>query len=133
MAEEQSKAQAGAKALSEPVRVGGSAAEATLSGGELAWRPTGGGGGGGEAGRLELESEVLGVRVDGRALRVATFARGDDAAAAAARPATCGGGERRREREREREVVVEMESEEAAAAWGDAMRDRLASLGKFTD
>nr|BAC20872.1 putative sphingosine kinase [Oryza sativa Japonica Group]BAD30563.1 putative sphingosine kinase [Oryza sativa Japonica Group] len=128
MAEEQSKAQAGAKALSEPVRVGGSAAEATLSGGELAWRPTGGGGGGGEAGRLELESEVLGVRVDGRALRVATFARGDDAAAAAARPATCGGGERRREREREREVVVEMESEEAAAAWGDAMRDRLASL-----
>jgi sphingosine kinase len=82
---------------------------------------------------LELESEVLGVRVDGRALRVATFARGDDAAAAAARPATCGGGERRREREREREVVVEMESEEAAAAWGDAMRDRLASLGKFTD
>lgn len=39
MAEEQSKAQAGAKALSEPVRVGGSAAEATLSGGELAWRP----------------------------------------------------------------------------------------------
>uniref|UniRef100_A0A0E0I2D4 DAGKc domain-containing protein n=1 Tax=Oryza nivara TaxID=4536 RepID=A0A0E0I2D4_ORYNI len=128
MAEEQSKAQAGAKALSEPVRVGGSAAEATLSGGELAWRPTGGGGGGGEAGRLELESEVLGVRVDGRALRVATFARGDDAAAAAARPATCGGGERRRERERE--VVVEMESEEAAAAWRDAMRDRLASLGR---
>uniref|UniRef100_A0A0E0ALF4 DAGKc domain-containing protein n=1 Tax=Oryza glumipatula TaxID=40148 RepID=A0A0E0ALF4_9ORYZ len=128
MAEEQSKAQAGAKALSEPVRVGGSAAEATLSGGELAWRPTGGSGGGGEAGRLELESEVLGVRVDGRALRVATFARGDDAAAAAARPATCGGGERRRERERE--VVVEMESEEAAAAWGDAMRDRLASLGR---
>uniref|UniRef100_A0A0D3GSF6 DAGKc domain-containing protein n=2 Tax=Oryza TaxID=4527 RepID=A0A0D3GSF6_9ORYZ len=128
MAEEQSKAQAGAKALSEPVRVGGSAAEATLSGGELAWRPTGGGGGGGEAGRMELESEVLGVRVDGRALRVATFARGDDAAAAAARPATCGGGERRRERERE--VVVEMESEEAAAAWGDAMRDRLASLGR---
>uniref|UniRef100_A0A0E0LM81 DAGKc domain-containing protein n=1 Tax=Oryza punctata TaxID=4537 RepID=A0A0E0LM81_ORYPU len=127
MAEPQSAAAgAGAKALSEPVRVGGSAAEATLSGGELAWRPSGGGGG--EGRRLELESEVLGVRVDGRALRVATFARGDEAAAAA-RPATCGSG-RGGGGGRTREVVVEMESEEAAATWGDAMRDSLSSLGR---
>uniref|UniRef100_A0A0D9X0C2 DAGKc domain-containing protein n=1 Tax=Leersia perrieri TaxID=77586 RepID=A0A0D9X0C2_9ORYZ len=114
-----------AKALSESVRVGGSAAEATLSGGELAWRPSGGGG---ERRSLELDSEVLGVRVDGRALKVATCARGDEAAAAS-RPVTCGGG-RGGGDGRVREVVVEMESEEAAATWGDAMRDRLAALGR---
>nr|TKW35302.1 hypothetical protein SEVIR_2G364000v2 [Setaria viridis] len=104
-----------AEALTEPARINGAAAEATLSGGELAWRPAAAGGGGGEGQerRLELESEVLGCRVEGRKLRVATFA-------------ASGGGDG----ERPSAVVLEMESEDAAARWGDAIRDRLASLGR---
>lgn len=117
------------EALTEPARINGAAAEATLSGGELAWRPAAAGGGGGEGQerRLELESGVLGCRVEGRKLRVATFAAsgGGDGERPSAAPSGGvgkgggGGGE----------VVLEMESEDAAARWGDAIRDRLASLG----
>ncbi|KAG8099666.1 hypothetical protein GUJ93_ZPchr0013g34700 [Zizania palustris] len=117
-------------ALSQTVRIDGSAAEATFSAGALAWRPSGGGG---ERRRLELDSEVLGVRVEGRALKVATFSSGDEAGAGrsslSSRPLARGGGRARGDR-RKGEVVVEMESEEAAATWGDAMRDHLASLGR---
>ncbi|XP_062187759.1 sphingosine kinase 1-like [Phragmites australis] len=108
--------------LAESVRINGAAAEATLSGGELAWRP---GDGGGIQRQLELESEVLGCRVEGRKLKVAIFASsGGDGDGGGAK----GGGEGTRRRRGE--VVLEMESEDAAARWGDAMRDRLASLGR---
>ncbi|CAL5062169.1 unnamed protein product [Urochloa decumbens] len=123
-----------AEALAEPARINGAAAEATLSGGELAWRPAGGGGGGEvQERRLELESEVLGCQVEGRKLRVSTFAAsggGDGerpSALACGGGAKGGGGDGSRRRG---EVVLEMESEDAAARWGDAIRDRLASLGR---
>ncbi|KAL5198621.1 hypothetical protein ABZP36_002133 [Zizania latifolia] len=118
------------KDMSGSVRIDDSAAEATLCGGLLAWGPSSGGG---ERRRLELDSEVLGVRVDGRALKVATFESGDEAGAwrssSSRRPMACGGGRGGGDR-RKGEVVVEMESEEAAATWGDAMRDHLALLGR---
>ncbi|CAN6219241.1 unnamed protein product [Urochloa humidicola] len=123
-----------AEALAEPARINGAAAEATLSGGELAWRPVAGGGGGEvQEWRLELESEVLGCRVEGRNLRVATFAGSGGGDGERASALACGGGgkggggdgSRRRG-----EVVLEMESEDAAARWGDAIRDRLAGLGR---
>ncbi|CAD6217620.1 unnamed protein product [Miscanthus lutarioriparius] len=63
-----------AEVLTESVRVNSTEVEATLRGGELAWRPAGGGNGEGQERRLELESEVLGCRVDGRKLKFATFA-----------------------------------------------------------
>ncbi|KAJ1291437.1 hypothetical protein BS78_02G315500 [Paspalum vaginatum] len=121
-----------AEVLSESVRVNGTAAEATLAGGELAWRPAGGGGEGKER-RLELDSEILGCRVDGRKLKFATFA--SRTGANGERPSSLarggggkgGGGDRNRRRG---EVVVEMETEDAAARWGDGIRDRLASLGR---
>lgn len=117
-----------ADALVESVRVDGAAAEATLSDAELAWRPSGRVRDGAGRRKLELESDVLGFRVDGRALKVATFARWDEAGVGRPpSPLGCGGaggGDRRRG-----EVVVEMESEEAAERWGDAMRDRFVSLG----
>ncbi|CAM0906284.1 unnamed protein product [Alopecurus aequalis] len=113
-----------AETLVESVRVNGSAAEATLSGTELAWRPTSAVRDGGGRLKLELDSDVLGFQVEGRALKVLTFASGDEAGAS---PLGCGGrgGSRRRG-----EVVVEMESEEAAERWGDTMRDRFAALGR---
>ncbi|PNT74939.1 hypothetical protein BRADI_1g24730v3 [Brachypodium distachyon] len=118
-----------ADALVESVRVDGAAAEATLSDAELAWRPSGRVRDGAGRRKLELESDVLGFRVDGRALKVATFARWDEAGVGRPpSPLGCGGaggGDRRRG-----EVVVEMESEEAAERWGDAMRDRFVSLGR---
>ncbi|KAL6656772.1 hypothetical protein ACP70R_004552 [Stipagrostis hirtigluma subsp. patula] len=115
------------EALACSARINGASTEAILSGGELSWRAAGG-----EGRRLELESEVLGCRVEGRKLRVSTFASGGGYGE---RPSAlaCGGGKggsgdgRRRRRG---EVVVEMESEAAAAQWGDAIRDRLASLGR---
>lgn len=121
-----------AEVLTESVRVNGTAAEATLTGGELAWRPAGGDGQGKER-RLELESEVLGCRVDGRKLKFATFAA--SAGGNGERPSAlaCGGGGKAGGGDRNRrrgEVVVEMENEDAAARWGDSIRDRLASLGR---
>ncbi|XP_047069905.1 sphingosine kinase 1-like [Lolium rigidum] len=114
-----------AETLVEPARVNGSTAEATLSGTELAWRPTGAVRDGGERRKLELESDILGFQVEGRVLKVATFARGDDARPPS--PLGCGGGGGDRKRG---EVVVEMESEEAAQRWGDAIGDRFAALGR---
>uniref|UniRef100_A0ACD5UZC2 Uncharacterized protein n=1 Tax=Avena sativa TaxID=4498 RepID=A0ACD5UZC2_AVESA len=114
-----------AETLVEPARVNGSAAEATLSGTELAWRPTGPVRDGGGSRKLELESDVLGFQVEGRALKVATFTRGDEARPQS--PLGCGGGGGDRKRG---EVVVEMESEDAAQRWGDAIRDRFATLGR---
>jgi sphingosine kinase len=110
-----------AEVLTASVRVNGTEAEATLRGGELTWRPadTGGGGEGQERG-LELESEVLGCRVDGRKLKLATFT------ASGGGDGKGGGGDGNRRRE---EVVVEMETEDAALRWGDIIRDCLASLG----
>ncbi|CAD6217606.1 unnamed protein product [Miscanthus lutarioriparius] len=110
-----------AEVLTESVRVNSTEVEATLRGGELAWRPAGGGNGEGQERRLELESEVLGCRVDGRKLKFATFAAsgGDNGKG--------GGGAANRRRG---EVVVEMEDEDAAVRWGNAIRDRLASLGR---
>ncbi|GJN11365.1 hypothetical protein PR202_ga29551 [Eleusine coracana subsp. coracana] len=109
--------------LADPARVNGAAAEATLSGGELAWRPCGGG----DGQRLELESEVLGCRVEGRKLKLATFLCGGGGEQPPAM--ACGGGKGDgRTRRRRGEVAMEMESEDAAARWGDAVRDRLASL-----
>ncbi|OEL27096.1 Sphingosine kinase 1 [Dichanthelium oligosanthes] len=118
-----------AEALAEPARINGAAAEATLSGGELAWRPAGGEG---QERRLELESEVLGCRVEGRKLRVATFSPrgggdGERPSALACKGGGGGGGDGSRRRG---EVVLVMEGEDAAARWGDAIRDRLASLGR---
>ncbi|ONM58449.1 Sphingosine kinase 1 [Zea mays] len=111
-----------AEVLTASVRVNGTEAEATLRGGELTWRPadTGGGGEGQERG-LELESEVLGCRVDGRKLKLATFT------ASGGGDGKGGGGDGNRRRE---EVVVEMETEDAALRWGDIIRDCLASLGR---
>jgi sphingosine kinase len=109
-----------AEVLTETVRVNSTEAEATLMGGELAWRPAGSGNGEGQERRLELESEVLGCRVDGRKLKFATFA------ASGGGNGKGGGGDGNRRRE---EVVVEMENEDAAVRWGDAIRDRFASLG----
>ncbi|GJN32732.1 hypothetical protein PR202_gb21255 [Eleusine coracana subsp. coracana] len=109
--------------LADPARVNGAAGEATLSGGELAWRPSGGG----DGRRLELESEVLGCRVEGRKLKLATFFCGGDGERPPAM--ACGGGTGDgRTRRRRGEVVMEMESEDAAARWGDAVRDRLSSF-----
>ncbi|KAK3125376.1 hypothetical protein QOZ80_7BG0604030 [Eleusine coracana subsp. coracana] len=111
--------------LADPARVNGAAGEATLSGGELAWRPSGGG----DGRRLELESEVLGCRVEGRKLKLATFFCGGDGERPPAM--ACGGGTGDgRTRRRRGEVVMEMESEDAAARWGDAVRDRLSSFGR---
>jgi sphingosine kinase len=62
--------------------------------------------------------------VEGRALKVATFARGDDARPPS--PLGCGGGGGERKRG---ELVVEMESEEAAQRWGEAIGDCFAALG----
>uniref|UniRef100_A0ACD5UMC2 Uncharacterized protein n=1 Tax=Avena sativa TaxID=4498 RepID=A0ACD5UMC2_AVESA len=114
-----------AETLVESARVNGSAAEATFSGTELAWRPTGAVRDGGVNRKLELESDVLGFQVEGRALKVATFARGEEARPPS--PLGCGGGGGDRKRG---EVVVEMESEDAAQRWGDAIRDRFAALGR---
>jgi sphingosine kinase len=109
-----------AEVLTESARVNNTEVEATLRGGELAWRPAGGGIGEGQERRLELESEVLGCRVDGRKLKFVTFAaRGGGNGKA-------GGGDGNRRRG---EVVVEMENEDAAVRWGDIIRDRLTSLG----
>ncbi|KAF8664483.1 hypothetical protein HU200_054658 [Digitaria exilis] len=108
------------EALAGAARINGAAAEATLSGDELAWRPAGGGGEGKER-RLELESEVLGCRVEGRKLRVATYS------ASGSGGGKGGGGDGNRRRG---EVVLEMESDDAAARWADAIRDRLASFGR---
>jgi sphingosine kinase len=91
--------------------------EATLSGTELAWHPTGAVHDGGEWRKLELESDVLGFQVEGRALKVATFPPS---------PLGCGGGGGERKRG---ELVVEMESEEAAQRWGEAIGDCFAALG----
>lgn len=127
MAEARGPPEPRAETLVEPVRVNGSAAEATLSSAELAWRPTGASRDSGGRRKLELESDVLGFRVEGRALKLATFTRGD--VTGAGRPPSllgCGGGAEDRKRG---EVAVEMESEEAAERWGDAIRDRFASLG----
>ncbi|TVU38410.1 hypothetical protein EJB05_11778 [Eragrostis curvula] len=116
--------------LVESARVNGAAAEATLSGGELAWRPRDGG----EERRLELESEVVGCRVEGRKLKLVTFSScGGDGEQPS--PLACGGGKGGgggdgKTRRRRGEVAVEMESEDAAARWGDALRDRLASFGR---
>lgn len=109
-----------AEVPTESVRVNSTEVEATLRDGELVWRPAAGAGGEGQERRLELESEVLGCQVDGRKLKVATFAAsgGDNGKG--------GGGDGNRRRG---EVVVEMENEDAAVRWGDAIRDRLASLG----
>ena len=109
-----------AEVLTESVRVNSTEVEATLRGGELAWRPAGGGNVEGQERRLELDSEVLGCRVDGRKLKFATFA------ASGGGNGKRGGGDGNRRRG---EVVVEMENEDAAVRWGDAIRDRLASLG----
>ncbi|CAN6175833.1 unnamed protein product [Urochloa humidicola] len=122
-----------ADVLAEPARINGAAAEATLSGGELAWRPAAAAGGEVQERRLELESEVLGCRVEGRNLRVATFAGSGSGDGERPSALACGGGgkggggdgSRRRG-----ELVLEMESKDAAARWGDAIRDRLASLGR---
>nr|CAB3454653.1 unnamed protein product [Digitaria exilis] len=116
--------------LAEAARINGAAAEATLSGGELAWRPAAAGGEGKER-RLELESEVLGCRVEGRKLRVATFSTNSGGGGERPTALACGGGgkggggdgNRRRG-----EVVLEMESDDATARWADAIRDRLASF-----
>nr|CAB3458335.1 unnamed protein product [Digitaria exilis] len=118
------------EALAGAARINGAAAEATLSGDELAWRPAGGGGEGKER-RLELESEVLGCRVEGRKLRVATYSASGSGGGERPTALACGGGgkggggdgNRRRG-----EVVLEMESDDAAARWADAIRDRLASF-----
>ncbi|KAL6856118.1 hypothetical protein ACP4OV_018920 [Aristida adscensionis] len=117
------------EALSGPARINGAASEAALSGGELAWRAAGG-----EERRVELESEVLGCRVEGRMLKVATFS-GGGGGGDGERPSAlaCGGGKGGGGdgvRRRRGEVVLEMESEADAARWGDAVRDRLASLGR---
>jgi sphingosine kinase len=120
----------GTEVLAEPARVNGTEADATLSGVELAWRSRGGG----EGRRLELESEVLGCRVEGRKLNLAIFSSGCGDGERTS-PLTCGGGEGGggagdgRTRRRLGEVVLEMESDDAAARWGGAVRDRLASLG----
>lgn len=116
------------EALSEPARINGAAADATLSGGELTWRPAGGGGEGQER-RLELESEVLGCRVEGRKLRVATFSASGGGDGERPSAPACGGGGKGDGSRRRGEVVLEMESDDAAARWADAIRDRLASLG----
>ncbi|XP_037484559.1 sphingosine kinase 1-like [Triticum dicoccoides] len=117
-----------AEALVEPVRFNGSAAEATLSSAELAWRTTGAGRDSGGRRKLELESDVLGFQVEGRALKLVTFTRGDvTGAGRPPSPVGCGGGAEDRKRG---EVAVEMESEEAAERWGHAIRDRFASLGR---
>ncbi|ONM24348.1 Sphingosine kinase 1 [Zea mays] len=107
--------------LTESVRVNGTKAEATLVGGELAWRPAAGGNGEGQERRLELESEVLGFQMDGRQLKFATFA------ASGGGNGKGGGGDGNRRRG---EVVVEMENEATAVRWGDVISDRLASLGR---
>jgi sphingosine kinase len=120
----------GTEFLAESARVNGTEADATLSGVELAWRPRGGG----EGRRLELESEVLECRVEGRKLNLAIFSSGCGDGERTS-PLTCGGGEGGggagdgRTRRRLGEVVLEMESDDAAARWGGAAGDRLASLG----
>jgi sphingosine kinase len=119
-----------AEALAGPARINGAASEATLSGGELAWRPAGGGEG--QERRLELESEVLGCRVEGRKLRVATFSASGGGDGERPSALACGGGGKEGGGDGSRrrgEVVMEMESDDAAERWGDAIRDRLASLG----
>jgi sphingosine kinase len=122
--------QTGTEVLAEPARVNGTEADATLSGVELAWRSRGGG----EGRRLELESEVLGCRVEGRKLNLAIFSSGCGGGERTS-PLTCGGGKGGggtgdgRTQRRRGEVVLEMESDDAAARWGDTVRDRLASLG----
>jgi sphingosine kinase len=113
-----------AETLVETARVNGTAAEATLSGTELAWRPTGAARDGSEMRKLELESDVLGFQVEGRALKVATFAKGGEARTPSPLGCRGGGGDRKRG-----ELVVEMESEDAAQRWGDAIGDRFAALG----
>ncbi|PUZ72488.1 hypothetical protein GQ55_2G398100 [Panicum hallii var. hallii] len=120
-----------AEALAGPARINGAASEATLSGGELAWRPAGGGEG--QERRLELESEVLGCRVEGRKLRVATFSASGGGDGERPSALACGGGGKEGGGDGNRrrgEVVMEMESDDAAERWGDAIRDRLASLGR---
>jgi sphingosine kinase len=122
--------QTGTEVLTESARVNGTEADATLSGVELAWCPQGGG----EGRRLELESEVLGCLVEGRKLNLAIFSSGCGDGERTS-PLACGGGKGGggagdgRTRRRRGEVVLEMESDDAAAQWGDAVRDRLASLG----
>jgi sphingosine kinase len=87
----------GTEFLAESARVNGTEADATLSGVELAWRPRGGG----EGRRLELESEVLECRVEGRKLNLAIFSSGCGDGERTS-PLTCGGGGRgRRSRGRE--------------------------------
>uniref|UniRef100_A0A0E0JPJ8 sphingosine kinase n=1 Tax=Oryza punctata TaxID=4537 RepID=A0A0E0JPJ8_ORYPU len=122
------------------VRVNGTPAEATLfcteppgaadggggEGAELRWRCAGGA----AAERvLSLDADVLGVEVRGKEVVVKAFVAAD----AAARSVSCaagagkGGGRRRRKSD----YVFEMAAgEDAAAAWGDRMRNCLDSLGR---
>ncbi|XP_072952369.1 sphingosine kinase 1-like [Typha angustifolia] len=111
--------------LKERVRVNGSLAEATLAadGGELWWRGEGGGSGG--KGRLTVESDVLGIEIEGtqgRRLKVKAFEN-------ASNGVCCGGGGSAMRRVR-RDYVFEMPAMESASRWSDRIRNRINSFGR---